>query len=75
VLQNAGSAWQAVEQARIAVWEREERFGDADAARARLASRKKWWQKVNKQAARVNAADTGIREQVARQLRQELGGQ
>ncbi|MBC8137036.1 MAG: hypothetical protein H8F28_14240 [Fibrella sp.] len=73
VLQNAGSAWQTVERARIAVWERDERFPDAEAARARLATRKKWWQHVNEQTARVDIADTAIREQVALQLRQEIG--
>jgi hypothetical protein len=66
VLQNAGSAWQTV-------WERDERFPDADAARARLATRKKWWQTVNNQAERIDMADTAVREKIALQLRRELG--
>ena len=73
VLQNAGSAWQAVENARITVWERDERFPDAEAARIRLATRKKWWQEVNAQAEQINMTDTAIREKVALQLRKELG--
>ncbi|MBC7805005.1 MAG: hypothetical protein H7145_02525 [Akkermansiaceae bacterium] len=73
VLQNAGSAWQTVERARITVWERDERFQDAEDARARLAVRKKWWQEVNHQTSRVDMADKAVRESVALQLRQDLG--
>lgn len=72
VLQNAGSAWQIVERARITVWERDERFADAESARTRLANRKKWWQTVNNQTERINMADTTAREHVALQLRKEI---
>lgn len=72
VLQNAGSAWQTVERARIAVWERDERFADADDARARLAARKKWWQEVNRHRTHADTADTAVREKLALRLRKEL---
>ncbi len=72
VLQNAGVAWQSVEQARITVWERDERFADAEQARTRLANRKKWWKEVNTQIARVDAKNPSMRSAAAERLREQL---
>ena len=72
VLQSAGAMWQTVEQARIAVWEENERFSDAESARTRLASRRQWWQKVNTQAELVDTSNATVRSAVAKRLRSHL---
>jgi len=72
VLQTAGSIWRTTEQARIIAWEKQDRYVDAETARARLADRTRWWQAVNNRIEQVDGSDPAVRTVAATGLRAQL---
>lgn len=72
VLQNAGAAFQTVEQARLRAWEQQGRSSDAEMTRQRLTGRLQWVHEVSSRVQRVDQSDATLRAGVAEQLRSHL---